>query len=193
MFLLALLEHYQQKWRIHGTWAAYINEQTKGKMPQISRGHFPLCEMQNLCLCCSGLSRTRRKKFKLEKLIWHVLQYLSKWPAVLCDVLGEKCAKEGKNCSLWRLCQTCINRYLGKMMVVPAVWLQTATECSTISVTLFMVRALLWLNALYFLVAPSFSKHVVVWHQCTSFVTCSVGSLLLMKRSITCILKYVGA
>lgn len=30
----------------------------------------------------------------------HVLQYLSKWTAVLCDVLGEKCAKESKNCSL---------------------------------------------------------------------------------------------
>lgn len=134
-----------------------------------------------------------RKSSNLKSEYDHVLQYLSKWIALLCDVLGRECAKKGKNCTLWRWCQTHINRYLDKMMVVPAVWPQTATECNAISVTSLAVKVLLWINAVYFLVASSFSKHVVARHQCTSFVTCSVGSLLFMKRSITWILKYVGA
>lgn len=46
MFLLAPFEHYQQKWKVRDTQAAYVNEQTKGKTPQISRGHLPLREMQ---------------------------------------------------------------------------------------------------------------------------------------------------
>lgn len=41
-----------------------------------------------------------RKSSNLKSEYDHVLQYLSKWIALLCDVLGRECAKEGKNCTL---------------------------------------------------------------------------------------------
>lgn len=37
VFFFATFKHYQQKWRVCDTQAAYVNEQTKGKTPQISR------------------------------------------------------------------------------------------------------------------------------------------------------------
>lgn len=46
MFFLVPFERYQQKGRVCDTRAAYVNEQSRGQTRQISRGHLPLCEMQ---------------------------------------------------------------------------------------------------------------------------------------------------
>lgn len=100
--------------------------------------------------------------------------------------------KEGKNCSLLVRCQICITRYSDNRTAVPAVRLKAARERSATSVTLLAVKARLGVNVLNFSGAPSFSEHVVALHQRASFVTCPVGSLLFMNRSITCILKRVG-
>lgn len=64
-------------------------------------GGTSLCVKSRIYICVALIYQgPERKSSDLKNECDCVLQYLSKWTALLCDVLGQKCAKGVKNCSL---------------------------------------------------------------------------------------------